>query len=287
MSLVPGRQFANTEDPAHVAQYLIRYAGLGEDALQAIAELRAREELRFSEAALRLGLVTQADVDAALGASRNLESGRPARAQADAQLVVAHDPFHPHSEQIRVLRTAVLMRQGEAATNVLAVVSSQRGEGRSRLAAELAISCAQLNQPTLLVDADMRNPGLHRLFGLDNARGLANALAETAPPQLHGVNGLPQLTLLTAGRAPGNPLELLSSDALDALLVGWRRRYRHIVFDTPAVASYSDALAVANHAGAALPLARLHRTPTRDWKTLIQRLHSTRARVLGGVLNRI
>ena len=69
--------------------------------------------------------------------------------------MVAHDPFHPHSEQIRVLRTAVLMRQGEAATNVLAVVSSQRGEGRSRLAAELAISCAQLNQPTLLTQLQL------------------------------------------------------------------------------------------------------------------------------------
>lgn len=287
MSLVPGRQFASIEDPTHVAQYLIRYAGLGEEALQAIAELRAREELRFSEAALRLGLVTQADVDAALSASRNLDSERPARAQPDAQLVVAHDPFDPHSEQIRALRTSILLRQGEAATNVLAVVSSQRGEGRSRLAAELAISCAQLKQPTLLVDADLRNPGLHRLFGLDNAQGLANALAETAAPQINGVNGLPQLSLLTAGLSAGNPLELLSSDALSALLVGWRRRYRHIVFDTPAVASVSDALAVASHAGAALPLARLHRTPTRDWKSLIQRLHSTRAQVLGGVLNRI
>lgn len=287
MSLVPGRQFASIEDPTHVAQYLIRYAGLSEEALQAIAELRAREELRFSEAALRLGLVTQADVDAALSASRNLDSERPARAQPDAQLVVAHDPFHPHSEQIRALRTSILLRQGEAAANVLAVVSSQRGEGRSRLAAELAISCAQLKQPTLLVDADLRNPGLHRLFGLDNAQGLANALAETAAPQINGVNGLPQLSLLTAGLSAGNPLELLSSDALSALLVGWRRRYRHIVFDTPAVASVSDALAVANHAGAALPLARLHRTPTRDWKSLIQRLHSTRAQVLGGVLNRI
>lgn len=286
MSLVPGRQFAGSEDPAHVAEYLIRFAGLSEEALRAIAALRMHEELRFSEAALRLQLVTQADIDAALSASRSLEPGHAVRAAADRTLVVAHDPFHPHSEKLRALRTAVLLRQGEAGPNVLAVVSSQKGEGRSRLAAELAIACAQLNQPTLLVDADLRRPTQHELFGVGNDRGLANALAETAAPHLHGVNGLPQLTLLTAGRPPANPLELLAPDALGALLVGWRRRYRHIIFDTPPVASCSDALAVASHAGAVLPLARLHGTPLAEWKLLATRLGSTRARVLGGVLNR-
>lgn len=286
MSLVPGREFAGSEDPAHVAEYLIRYAGLSEEALQAIAALRAREELRFSEAALRLHLVTQADIDAALSASRSLEPGRVARASPDRALTIAHDPFHPQAERIRALRTAVLLRQGETGPNVLAVVSSQKGEGRSRLAAELAIACAQLNQPTLLVDADLRRPAQHELFGVNNDRGLANALAETAAPHLHGVNGLPQLTLLTAGRPPANPLELLAPDALGALLVGWRRRYRHIIFDTPPVALCSDALAVATHAGVVLPLARLNRTPLADWKQLISRLASTRARVLGGVLNR-
>lgn len=286
MSLVPGREFAGREDPAHVADYLIRYAGLSEEALQAIAALRAREELRFSEAALRLNLVTQADIDAALSASRSLEPGRAARASPDRQLVVAHDPFHPHSERIRALRTAVLLRQGESGANVFAVVSSQKGEGRSRLAAELAIACAQLNQPTLLVDADLRKPAQHELFGVTNDRGLANALAETAAPHLHGVNGLPQLTLLTAGRPPSNPLELLAADALGALLVGWRRRYRHIIFDTPPIAGSSDALAVATHAGVVLPVARLHCTPLAEWKVLVSRVTSTRARVLGGVLNR-
>lgn len=290
MSLVPGREFAGGEDPAHVAEYLIRHAGLSEESLQAIAALRVRAELRFSEAALRLNLVTQSDVDAALSASRSLEPGQVVRATPERSLTIAHDPFHPDAERIRALRTAVLLRQGEAAhpdsANVLAVVSSQGGEGRSRLAAQLAIACAQLNQPTLLVDADLRRPAQHSLFGVNNDRGLANALAETVAPHLHGVNGLPQLTLLSAGRPPANPLELLAADALGALLVGWRRRYRHIIFDTPAVASCSDALAVATHAGAVLPLARLHRTPLAEWKLLISRLGSTRARVLGGVLNR-
>lgn len=286
MSLVPGREFARIEDPAHVAEYLIRHAGLSEEALQQIAALRQREELRFSEAALRLGLVTQADIDAALSASLDLHGGRAARATPAAELQVAHDPFHPHSERIRELRTAILQRQPETGSHVFAVVSAGSGEGRSRLAAELAISCAQLNQPTLLVDADLRRPRLHALFGVDNDPGLAHALAETTAPRLHGVAGLPQLTLLCAGRTPRNPLELLATDALGALLVGWRRRYRHIVFDTPPVTLVSDALAVVSHAGAALPLARLHQTPLADWTQLVGRLNSTRARLLGGVLNR-
>ena len=286
MTLVPGRQFADIEDPAHVARYLIRYCGINEEALQKIALLKAREELRFTEAALRLGLVTQADIDAALSASRSLDSAEPARASPAQVLKVAHDPFHPHSESIRALRTALLLRQDESKPNVLAVVSSQPAEGRSQLAAELAISCAQLGQPVLLVDADLRNPRQHQLFNTDNQRGLANALSDTAAPRLHGVTGLPQLTLLTAGSLAGNPLELLASDALGALLVGWRRRYRHIIFDTPPVANVSDALAVAIHVGAVLTVARLHRTPLDQWKILNNRIATTRARVLGGVLNR-
>jgi len=286
MSLVPGRQFTSREDPVQLAPTLIRNCGLNPEAVQQIARLCANEELAFAEAALRLGLITQADIDAAQSASRTGASSSAATAAPASTLLVAHDPYHPHSERIRALRAAVLLRQPNNAPNVMAVISQHPGEGRSQLAAELAISCAQLGQSTLLIDADLRKPRLHELFGTDNQIGLANALAQPQPPHLRGVQGLPQLSLLTAGDLPQNAQELLASDALPLLLAGWRQRYRHIIFDTPPVVSHSSALAVVTHAGAVLGIARLNRTPIADWKQLVTRVNSTRARLLGAVLNR-
>src|SRR5204863_1035561 len=127
-----------------------------------------------------------------------------------ACLVPAHALYHERSEQIRLLRTELLLRHEGAGANLIAVVSANPGEGRSQLAAELAISCSQLGQPTLLVDADLRRPRQYALFDADNRRGLACALAHGVKPLLQAVEGLPSLALLTSGPSPPNPLELLS-----------------------------------------------------------------------------
>ena len=118
-------------------------------------------------------------------------------------LLSAHLPYHERSEQIRLLRTELMLRHDMAdSANVVAVVSAHPCEGRSQLAAELAISFSQLGQPTLLVDADLRAPNQHALFGADNDTGLADALARESTPMLQPVAGLRALSLLTAGPTP-------------------------------------------------------------------------------------
>ena len=99
---------------------------------------------------------------------------------------MAHDPYDPRCEKIRALRTELLLRRELTdRADIVALLSPCPGEGRSLLAAELAIAFAQTGRPTLLVDADLRRPQQHLLFGTDNRQGLSQAIEHGVKPQLH------------------------------------------------------------------------------------------------------
>jgi len=258
---------------------------LSDSDLRRVAVVQDQLGLGFIEAAMRLGLITQSDLDAVLAGERS-EGARPqAIARPSSDLISAHDPFDPYSESIRVLRTELLLRAPADGSNVLAIMSPDRGAGRSRLAAELAISFAQLGQSTLLVDSDFRRSVQHELFAAENDEGLAQALLEGRAPKVQGVVGLPSLSLLTAGPRPTTPLEILSDPMFGEMLTGWRRRYRHIVLDTPPVKEFSDGLAVVVFAGRALTLSRKNHTRIADCRYMHRRIESARATIIGAVLN--
>lgn len=211
---------------------------------------------------------------------------RQALAVPADQLLAAHSPFHPRVERLRMLRTELMLRHDATrGANVIAVVSPCAGEGRSQVAAELAITFAQLGQSTLLVDADLRRPQQHALFKADNSVGLSGAIEDDRPPPLQAVAGLPALLLLTAGSPPDNPLERLSSRGFESMAEDWAAHFEFVVIDTPPAGPYADAFAVATIVGRALTLSRARHTPYRDTRDMLRRLAATRAQVLGAVLN--
>lgn len=272
-------------EPNRLAQVLVRRAGMTDGDLKRVNVVQDQLGLGFIEAAMRLGLITQSDLDAVLADDHpEVPSPNPV-ARPSSQLLSAHDPFDPYSESIRALRTELLMRAPEQDSNVLAIMSAGPGEGRSRLAAELAIAFSQLGQSTLLVDSDLRRSRLHELFGADNDQGLAQSLVEGRAPKMHGVVGLPSLSILTAGPRPSTPLEILSDPMFGEMLAGWRRRHRHIILDTPAVSEFSDGLAVASHAARVVVVSRTHHSMMAQTRDMLRRLDSARATVVGGVLN--
>jgi receptor protein-tyrosine kinase len=202
------------------------------------------------------------------------------------KLLSAHDPREPRWETIRTLRAELLLRRESVDGNdVIALLSACAGEGRSLLAADLAIAVAQTGCPTLLVDADFRRPQQHLLFGTHNRLGLAQAIASGDLPQLREVRGLPNLSLLTAGENEGDPLEALSSVAFKRMVEDWRRQFRFVVIDTAPVAEFSDALVIANLVGRVLVLSRAKHTRYREMQDLLRRLASTRSEVLGAVIS--
>jgi protein-tyrosine kinase len=193
-----------------------------------------------------------------------------------------------HGEQIRRLRTELLLRHGyhNVAPLVLAVVSTSPRDGRSLLATELAISFAQLGRPTLLVDADMRTPRERRIFGHQLDRGLAQALATGDVPELNVIESYPTLSILGAGDESGfNPTELLSNKRFQRLIDSTRNLFDFIVVDTPPFNAYSDAQVIAAVVGRVITL---HRAPVNTYKETREMLSSisrSGAEVLGAVLN--
>jgi len=287
---------------------LIAELGLTKASVDEIYEVMRSMDTTFADAAERLGIFQP---DAFERALLKIKSGRPVedegmvetairriaadrrvvlrqgeRVAPSKQLILAHEPDNPRSERLRALRTELLLlHQTGRGANVLAVVSPGSGEGRSQLSAELAISFAQLGRRTLLVDADMRKPQQHVLFGSTNQHGLSQSIAHNEKPYYHPVTGLPFMHLLTAGPIPPNPLELLSDGRFSILLNDWRNAYEFIVLDTPPVEEYADGLAVATVAACALVLSRAEHTSFDSTRALLRRLASTRSKLLGAVIN--
>jgi len=204
----------------------------------------------------------------------------------DDRLIMAHDPCDPRCETIRALRTELLLRhESMDSADIVALLSPCAGEGRSLLAAELAIAFAQTGRPTLLVDADLRRPQQHLLFGTDNLQGLSQAIEHGKKPYLHTVHGLPRMSVLTAGTVPSNPLELLSSSSFASMIENWRDDFKFVVIDTAPVVHFADGLAVARLAGRVLALSRAHYTPFKAMQDMLRRLAATRSQILGAVIS--
>ncbi len=281
---------------------------LPDEALESIRQAKKSLGLAFHEAALHTGLVTQRELDEAEELirrqarhdgrgiieealrrrpnTRDLVLWEGGRLRPGKELILAHDPYNERSEAIRSLRTELLMRtNGRRGAGIFTLMSACAGEGRSQLAAELAIAFAQLGSRTLLVDADLRKPRQHVLFGADNMIGLAQCLMDGTPPRLYGIEGMPQMALLTSGAPPSNPLELLSGGRFERIVAEWRRNYEFVVVDTPPVAQFSDGLAVASVAGHVVVLGRTNSTSFHVFSELRRKLDTTNAWVVGAVMN--
>jgi protein-tyrosine kinase len=289
---------------------LISDLGLTDVMVEKVYEVMQATGSNFAEAAGRLGIIRPDEIERALtriragrarevqeegmietairriSNDRNLILRHGERVVPGPQLILAHDPDNPRSERLRALRTELLLLNESArGANIVCVLSPNPGEGRTQLCAELAMSFAQLGRRTLLIDADMRRPRLHALFGSQNQHGLSLAITHNERPYFHPVAGLPFMHLLTAGPIPPNPLELLSDGRFSTLLTEWRNSYEFIVLDTPPVAQCADGLAVATISARALVLSRAQHTTYASTRALLRRLTTTQSRILGAVIN--
>ena len=264
--------------------------------------------LGFPDAAIRLGLITPEELAEATQSARKLppkpadgivegalhrmsfNRGLPVKyvgmVKAGPSLILLSNPESTYSEQIRALRTELLLLNGTSRSgNSIVILSPCQGEGRTQLCAELAIAFSQLGQRTLLVDADLRRPRIHSLFGSDNTAGLGPALASGAVPQLLGVEKLPHLSVLIAGPALPNPLELLTHGHFQRQVSDWRKKYDMVIIDTPPITEYADGLAIASFAEQVLIIGRADSTPHRNMKEMLRRLAGTQSRIVGAVIN--
>jgi protein-tyrosine kinase len=249
--------------------------------------------LRFGEAAVRLGLITEAEVQFAL--SRQFAYAYLRKIPGETrglsdEIVAAYQPFSSRVEQMRAIRSQLMLRWFDRAEErqVLTIVGAERGEGRTYLAANLAVVFAQLGERTLLIDADMRTPRQHTLFSLENRTGfstmLAGRLREEAIVRIPDLAGL---SVLPAGPTPPNPLELLNRLNFEEFMIGVRGLYDVVIVDTPAMTVGEDAAMIAVKTGAALAVARNGSTRVAAFTDLVQGLMDAGVAVVGSVLNEV
>jgi receptor protein-tyrosine kinase len=270
-----------------IGQILLDVGKLKPGDAERALRLQKEKGLRFGEACIQLKLVSQADIDAALSQQFHYPYLRPGEANLSPELVAAYHPFSEQVEALRALRTQLLLRWFNPERKVLAIVSPARGDGRSYLAANLAVVFSQLGEKTLLIDADMRATHQHELFKLPNQYGLSSLLTgRVNGSTTERVRNFADLSVITAGATPPNPLELVSRPEFRDLLANEAQRFDVVLIDTPAASTSSDAQAIAARAGGALMLAREHKSRMDDLAGLTGSLQSAGSEIVGCVLNK-
>jgi polysaccharide biosynthesis transport protein len=197
---------------------------------------------------------------------------------------------HPRSslaEAFRSLRTALQFSTETGAPGSLVVTSAGPGEGKSTVALALARNFAEIGLKVLLVDADLRDPSLHRELELGNDRGLTNYLAGTAmPPELFQATAMESLTFLPTGPLPPNPAELLAGPKMPSLLQVAEERFDIVIVDAPPVMDLADAPLLASVASGTLLVLSASETRKGAARETLKRLNLARAQVIGAALNK-
>jgi non-specific protein-tyrosine kinase len=202
-------------------------------------------------------------------------------------LITSADRFSPTAEAFRRMRNNLQFMAVDQPIKSILVTSPDPNVGKSTIAANLAVVVAQANLTTIIVDADLRRPTLHKFFGIPNAGGLTNLLHS---PMLE-INGelrdteIDNLRVITSGPLPSNPSELLGSRQMASLLQCLEQMADVVIFDSAPILAVADTAALASQVDGVILVIRAGRTRRDAVRLVIKSLLHVRAKIIGGVLN--
>jgi len=202
-------------------------------------------------------------------------------------LITLTDPRSPAAEAYRTLRTNLYFSSPDTALETLVVTSASPGDGKSTTLANLAVTMAQGEKRTILVDADLRRPSLHRLFGASNSQGLTTMAVQdsalTEPPLL--ATGVDNLWLLPSGPLPPNPAEILGSRRMEEIIAALKTRAGMVLFDAPPVIAVTDAVVLGARVDGVLLVVRAGKTRREHAERAKELLEKAKVRLVGAVLS--
>ena len=236
------------------------------------------------------GVIPYWDVTASAASRKKKTSKRRKKEErgfAKERLILRENTPRHISEAFRQLSTNVTFCSSGEKGCMIASVSANAASGKSFVMANLAVSLSQrIDKKILLVDADMRCPMLHQIFGLENTVGLSQLLtgqAEDASAAYHTI-GDGALTVLTSGKLPPNPLELLSAPKMEQMIEAWKQEYDYVLFDLPPVGEVADAIAMSKYVSGFLFVLRSGVSDIHRVRDAITLLEERNAKIHGCVL---
>jgi len=203
-------------------------------------------------------------------------------------LVTETDPRSPAAEAYRTLRTNIRFAGLDNPCRSIAITSAGPGEGKTTTAANFAVVAAQAESRVCLVDADMRRPALHRVFGVKNVNGLTTALLEGGTfRDVAQATRFPNLFLVSSGPLPPNPAELVGSHRMHECIESAQKDFDLILFDSPPVISVADALALSAQCDGVVLVVRSGKMPHAVVRRTSEQIEAVKGRILGIVLNSV
>lgn len=270
-----------------IGAILVEEGRLRPEDVERIIQLQGKKGLAFGEAAKKLRMLSDDDIQYALARQFDHPYLMPGRSQLSKELVAAFTPVIPAVENLRAVRNQLMLRWFGAnpGNRAIAIVSADSGDGRSWVAANLAVVFSQLGERTLLIDGDLRQPRQHRLFGIGNKIGLTTLLAgRSAEGAIQHIAELRNLSVLPSGTAAPNPQELITRSTFGKFLDDVKGKFDIIIFDTPAASNCADAQMLAVRAGAALVIAYDRRSRIAQLERLADDMREGGVQIVGSLI---
>jgi non-specific protein-tyrosine kinase len=202
-------------------------------------------------------------------------------------LITISNPRSPIAEAYRTLRTNLEFSNLDKGLRTLLVTSAGAEEGKSTTLANLAVTIAQSGKRVILVDADLRRPTLHQVFGLKNSAGLSDMVRDDTilanPPTQE--TSVPNLRVLTSGQLPPNPAEILGSKRMSEIVAALLERADMVLFDAPPVLAVTDAAVLSSKVDGVLLVVSAGKTKRENARKAQAQLEKINAHIIGAVLN--
>jgi chain length determinant protein tyrosine kinase EpsG len=276
------------ENIAVIGDLLRQMKGLTVEQIQQVVDHQRVNKQRFGDAAVALGLASNEDVLFALSQQFHYPYAPENRRSINPELVAATQPFGKQAESFRAIRGQLMMKifaPGQT-KRAMAIVSPNTGDGKTFFASNLGVSLAQLGNRVLVIDADLRGPRLHEVFGLPNTTGLSSILSGRRDDNvIHQAADIPSLYIMPVGITPPNPLELIERPAFRLMLSELLRKFDHVLVDTPALEFGTDALLLASKCASALMVARKNRSRVTSLQDAVTALSNSTTTMAGVIVN--
>lgn len=269
----------------NMGRLLLDMGKLTPEGAEQVLRTAKEKNMRFGEAAVHLGLVSEADIQQVLAHQFDYPYLHHDQGKYSHELVAAFQPFSSHVEILRACRSQLMLRWFSDHRKSLTVMCVNSGDGASFIAANLAVVFSQLGEHTLLVDANLRNPRQQDIFHLQEKRGLSDILAGRAGLDvITKVEYFVDLSILAAGTLPPNPQELLSRTSFSDLSKNLALRYDVILYDVASSTTAADVLAVSACTEGVLLVARKNRTRISDIRNFAEQLERNGIELVGSMM---